>query len=154
MSKSERRLLSGTYANGVLRSEPRVRELALALEEQDLRQDGDGDLSRRLVPEAQPDRGVQPRIVARAAAEAPGDAAQDQGDFPAAADQPDVARLGAKRRFEHVLVQRVAAGEDHHEVRRTGKDAAERILRQIDAAHLAGAGEPGAGGKLLAIVDH
>src|SRR3981081_2639797 len=65
MSKPQTRLLSSTYAEGVLRRQARVRELAIALDEDDLREDGDGDLSRRLVADAQPDGRVQAQVLAR-----------------------------------------------------------------------------------------
>src|SRR5947208_794321 len=153
MSKSESGVLSGTYAQGVLRGQAGVGEDSVALQQQDLGEDGDGDLARRLVAETQPDRRVQPRIVARVAAEPLRDAPEDQGDLPPAADQPDVPRRRAEGSLEDRLVERVAAGEDHHEVGRPRGEAAERVLRKIGATHVAGAREALAGGKLLPVVE-
>jgi len=71
----KRAFSSSTYAEGVLRRQARVRELAIALDEDDLGEDGDGDLSRRLVADAQPDGRVQAKVLARIAPEAAGDVA-------------------------------------------------------------------------------
>src|SRR3954469_1698158 len=118
MSKSETRLLSGTYAERILRREPRVRELPAGFQQQDLGEDRDRDLPGRLVAEAKSDGRVQAGVLARIASEPAGDVAQDQGHLPAAADQPDIPRFGPQRGLEHALVQRMAAGEDHDEVAR------------------------------------
>src|SRR6202022_5012143 len=101
MSKPTTPLLSSTYAEGVLRRQARVRELAIALEEDDLGEDGDGDLSWRLVAESQPDGRVQAKVLARIAPEAAGDVAQHQGDLSPASDQADVARPRLQRRLQH-----------------------------------------------------
>src|SRR5438552_11770832 len=153
MSKSESGVLSGTYAYGVLRGQAGVGEDSVALQQQDLGEDGDGDLARRLVPEPQPDGRVQPRIVARVAAQPLRDAPEDQGDLAPAADQPDIPRRRAEGSLEDCLVERVAAGEDHHEVGRPRREAAERVLRKIGATHVAGARKALAGGELLPVVD-
>src|SRR5207253_9707886 len=78
--RSEMPLLSGTDADGVPGGETGMRKLALALQEEDLGENRDGDLAGRLVAEAQPDRRMQAGIVARIAPQPPGDAAQDQRD--------------------------------------------------------------------------
>src|SRR4051812_15311687 len=106
MSKLETVLLSGTYARDILRLQARVRELASALQQQDLRQDGDGDFPRSLVAQPQPDRRVQPRILARFPAQASGDVAQDQSDLAAAADQPDVAGPALQRGLQDSFIER------------------------------------------------
>src|SRR5882724_5349010 len=90
MSKSETRVLSGTYAERVARRKARVRQLAAALDQNDLRQDRERDLPGSLVPQPQPDGRVQARIVPRIASDPPGDVAEDERDLPPAADQADV----------------------------------------------------------------
>src|SRR6266446_8834562 len=136
MSKPQTRLLSSTYAEGVLRRQARVRQLATALEEEDLGEDGDGDLSGRLVAEPQPDGRVQAKVLARIAPQAAGDVAQHQRDLPPAADQADVARPRLQRRLQHAFIEGMAAGEDDDESRRTRGQASAGVGREIDAAHL------------------
>src|SRR5882672_5033454 len=135
MSKPQTRLLSSTYAEGVPGGQARVRELAIALDEDDLREDGDGDLSRRLVAEPEPDRRMQAKVLARIAAEAAGDVAQHQCDLPPAADQTDVARARLQRRLQHAFIESVAAREDDDEIRRTRGQPSAGVRREIDAAH-------------------
>src|SRR5438132_8658539 len=118
MSKSETSLVSGTYAKRLARREARVRKLAAALDQDDLRQDRERDLPRSLVPEPEPDGRVQARIVPRIASDPPGDVAEDERDLPPAADQADVPGAAAERRLEHRFVQRMAPGEDGDEVGR------------------------------------
>src|SRR5437016_7123421 len=153
MSKSETPLLSGTYASGFPRPQPGVRELPSALDQEDLGEDGDGDLPGRLVSQPQPDGRVQPRVLAQLPPQPPADVAQDQRHLSAAPDQPDVSGPRLQRRLQHALVERVATGQDHHEIGGPHTDAAERILRQVDAAKLPRAGKPLAGSELLAVVD-
>src|SRR5258705_12291071 len=136
MSKPQTRLLSSTYAEGVLRRQARVRQLAVALDEDDLGQDRDGDLSGRLVADAQPDGRVQAKVLARIAPEAAGDVAQHQRDLPTAAAQADVARPRLQRRLQHAFIQRMAEGEDDHEILRTRGKPAARGLSEIDAENL------------------
>src|ERR671938_283662 len=97
MSKRENVLLSGRYANGVLRPEAGVGELPLALQQEDLGEDGDGDFARRLVPQAQSDGRVQARVFPRVAPEPLRDAAEDGRHLAAAADETDVPRVGTDR---------------------------------------------------------
>src|SRR5882724_12543443 len=153
MSKSQTRLLSSTYAKGVLRWQARVRELAIALDEDDLGEDGDGDLSGRLVADAQPDGRVQAKVLARIATEAAGDVAQHQGDLPPAADQADVARARLQRRLQHAFIESVAAGEDDDKIRRTRRQPAAGVGREIDAAHLPCPREAVRSGEGRSIVD-
>src|SRR5712664_3163193 len=153
MSKPQTRLLSSTYAEGVLRRQARVRELAIALDEDDLGEDGDGDLSGRLVADAQPDGRVQAKVLARIAPEAAGDVAQHERDLPPAADQADVARPRLQRRLQHAFIQRMAAGEDDHEIRRTRGQPAAGVRSEIDAANLPCPREALHGGEGRSIVD-
>src|SRR5471030_3288191 len=125
-----------------------MRELAVALQEQDLGEDGDGDFARRLVAQLESDGRVQPLILTRVAANPLGDAPEDDSHFAPAADESDVARVGAQRGFENTFVESVAAGEDDHEVARAGREAAKRILGKIDAAHFRCFWKPRAVGKL------
>src|SRR5712664_839286 len=131
MSKPHTRLLPSTYAEGVLRRQARVGELAIALEEDDLGEDGDGDLSWRLVAEPQPDGRVQAKVLARIAPEAASDVAQHQGDLPPAADQADIPRPRLQRRLQHAFIEGVAAGEDDDEIRRTRGQPSAGVGREI-----------------------
>src|SRR4051812_27640395 len=131
MSKSEISLVSGTYAKRLARREARVRELAAALDQDDLRQDRESDFPGSLVPQPEPDGRVQARVVPRIASDPRGDVAEDERDLPPAADQADVPGPAAQRRLQHRLVQRMAPGEDGDEIGRIRRQAAQRILRQI-----------------------
>src|ERR1700682_4762870 len=153
MSKPQTRLLSSTYAEGVLRRQARVRELAIALEEDDLGEDGDGDLSWRLVAESQADGRVQRKARARTAPEAAGDVAQHQGDLPPAADQADIARPRLQRRLQNAFIEGMAAGEDDDEIRRIRGQPSAGVGREIDAAHLPCPREAFRGGERRSIVD-
>src|SRR6267142_2387886 len=153
MSKPQTRLLSSTYAEGILRRQARVRELAIALDENDLGKDGESDLPGRLVADAQPDGRVQTNVLARVPPDAAGDVAQHQRDLPTAADQADVSRPRLQRRLQHTFIERMAAGEDDDEIRRTGGQAAAGVGREIDAAHLPCPRETLRGGEGRSIVD-
>src|SRR5207237_8310461 len=62
---------------------------------------------------------------------------------------------GAQRRFQHRLVEGVAAGDDHYEVLRTWGQSTQRVLLQIGAAHVRGAREALAPGEVRTVVhDH
>ena len=83
-----------------------------------------------------------------------GDATQEHRDLAAAADQADVARVGAQRGLEHAFVERVAAGEDDDEVLAARDDARERLFGELAAEHLGCARKAGGVGELGAVVDH
>src|SRR5438552_3933596 len=130
-----------------------MRQLALALDQEYLGEDRDGDLARRLVAELQPDGRVQPLVGARIAAGSARDVAQDDRDFPLAADQADVARPRAEGRFEHAFVERVAASEHDDEIRGTGNEATQRLRAEVLAPDFGGFRTAIAAREVLAVVD-
>src|SRR6266404_8172117 len=81
----------------VARAQARMLEAPSALDQDDLREDGERDLARALVSEAQPDRGVEPLVLAGIAPRPPRDVAQDERDLAAAADEAHVSRPGGER---------------------------------------------------------
>src|SRR4051812_36640259 len=129
-------------------------QLAISLDQQDFREDGNGDLARRLVPQLQPHRGVQARILAWVGPQPPADAAQDERYFAATADQADVARARTQRRLEHAFVQCVTTGQNHHEIGDIRRQSAQRIGGEVGAADLRRQRKALASREFLAIVDH
>src|SRR5947209_4534730 len=68
--------------------------------------------------------------------------------------EPD-GRVQPRLRFQHSLVEGVAAGDDHYEVLRTWGQSTQRLLLQIGAAHVRGAREALAPGEVRTVVhDH
>src|SRR5882672_2595640 len=137
----------------VARGQAGMLELPSALDQDDLGDDGEGDLAGGFVSEPQADGGVQPVVLARIAPAPPRDVAEDERDLAAAADQTQVSRPGSQRGLEHRLVDVVATGHDHHEVGRPRQDTAEWVSNKIAAPDFFRVGKPLTAGKLLAIVD-